>query len=434
MSTLRHRPDQHRRAREHLRRRHAHDEAHRARPVEVHACPTSIAAPRLGAAPEGQPVVRERDHARSSQANCASCHNPGQVGAAHWTLDDRRRRRQDLRRHRVGGRGRVHAAVAGVAARRRRCWTPSGSTRRRSTRSSSGRMPAVRSTCRRRRRSRPTGGPAVPAPRARRGAADAAGVRRVVERPERLPLLRPRSALHQADVHHRLPGHARPSRRDPPRRRSSTSTRRRSRPRPRSPAATASPGGVATARSISRRPQRHDPFGGTRHPPGFTGQAGLVAGWVPGPGPGRLPRTLRDPVAARRRARAADPLPLRHHAGARPHDGRRSRPTPAPTTSRRSTSSTRSRRSRSRACRGVTAPLCNRNAALADDVTALRPHRRRSPKPGLLGLCGETSEQLAAHVPQRGRVHDLQLPRCPSRGRSCRCFGHEHTLGQDASA
>ena len=49
--------------------------------------PTRSPRPRRRRAPNDSPSFDERDHARSLQANCASCHNPGQVGAAHWTLD-----------------------------------------------------------------------------------------------------------------------------------------------------------------------------------------------------------------------------------------------------------------------------------------------------------------------------------------------------------
>ena len=48
--------------------------------------PTSIAAPASAPRPKDSPSFASVIMP-ALQANCASCHNPGQVGAAHWTLD-----------------------------------------------------------------------------------------------------------------------------------------------------------------------------------------------------------------------------------------------------------------------------------------------------------------------------------------------------------
>ena len=183
-----------------------------------------------------------------------------------------------------------------------------------------GRRPAVRSTCPRRRRSR-CARSGRPAAAARRRDEDAPGVRRLAQRTQRLPLLRARSAHHEADVHDGLRGHARRPRRDPPRRRSSTATRRR---RPRAspaPARTASPAGAAT-RPVAAVDGRRTRPPTRRGPAASPGQAGLVAGWVPGQDPVVYPQhsgILMQP---------GDVLVLQMHyhydttPDARPHDRR----------------------------------------------------------------------------------------------------------------
>ncbi len=112
------RPDQHRGPREHLRRRHAHDEAHRARPVEVQD-PDRDRRAGVGAAREreGRAVVPEsRDAAAAVELRVVP--QPRRGRCAALDARDRSRRRQCLRRHRHRRRGEVHAAVARVAARR----------------------------------------------------------------------------------------------------------------------------------------------------------------------------------------------------------------------------------------------------------------------------------------------------------------------------
>ena len=85
--------------------------------------------------------------------------------------------------------------------------------------------------------------------------------------------------------------------------------------------------------------------------------------------------------------------------------------------SSRSTSSTRSARSRSRACPGANAPLCDRNAALADDARLYGPAGSFI-EPGLLLLCGKTPDELAATFHDGVASSTLRHDRCPSRARS----------------
>ena len=161
---------------------------------------------------------------------------------------------------------------------------------------------------------------------------------------------------------------------------------------------------------------------------GFTGQPGLMAGWVPGQDPVIYPENSGILIEPGDALGAADPLPLRHHAGPRPqhgvapaHAGHRRR-------SRSSTSSTRSRRSRSPACPGVVAPLCDRNAAIADDSRLYGP-AAASIEAGLLLLCGKTSEQLAATF-KDGVAHTTCDYQVPDDGTIVGVLGHMHTLGK----
>jgi hypothetical protein len=77
---------------------------------------------------------------------------------------------------------------------------------------------------------------------------------------------------------------------------------------------------------------------------------------------------------------------------------------------------------------GQTAPLCDRDAALADDVR-LYGGIGAAVEPALLGLCGKTHEELAA------TFHDgVASSSCeytvPESGTIVSVFGHEHTLGR----
>ena len=186
------------------------------------------------------------------QANCASCHNPGQVGAAHWTLataDDAVKISDGIGS--VVDAGYMPpwpASPHGVALlNSKRLDQPTIDAIVQWSRAG-GPLDVPATT-----KIEPKGGPPVPKPAQGRRAADARGVRRFAERRERLPLLRPRSEDHEADVPHRLLGHARPARRDPPR---AAVPRRRVAGRRRAQAvrgATASRAGVVTAPSTCRR-------------------------------------------------------------------------------------------------------------------------------------------------------------------------------------
>jgi hypothetical protein len=77
---------------------------------------------------------------------------------------------------------------------------------------------------------------------------------------------------------------------------------------------------------------------------------------------------------------------------------------------------------------GETAPLCNRDAALADDVQ-LYGGIGSAAEQGLLAVCDKTPEELA------GNFHDgIASTTCdykvPENGSIVSVFGHEHTLGQ----
>ena len=383
--------------------------------------PTAIAAPRVAPRAEGQPVVRRSVIMPMLQANCASCHNPGQVGAAHWTLDTAADAAEDLRRHRIGGRQR---ATCRRGRRRRTASRCSNSKRldqatidaivKWSRAGGPLDVPAsTRRSCRRaarrsRRRARTS------CCRCREAYAGSLSV------PERLPLLRPRPAHHQADVHHRLRGDSRPSRRDPPRadlphrhvagRRGGQDLR----------AATASPGGVATGRSSL--PSTTAPRSGTHDVPGFTGQAGLIAGWVPGQDPVIYPEHSgilmqpgdalvlqvhyhydttpvpdRTTVAIQTDPGTAQLQEDRHHqpdrAGRDPVHARR-RPRRCATATRRSPTT-----------RGSTVRIGSAAEA---------------------GLLGTVRQDARASSPPTSRTASRRRPattRCPSRERSSRCSG-----------
>jgi len=77
---------------------------------------------------------------------------------------------------------------------------------------------------------------------------------------------------------------------------------------------------------------------------------------------------------------------------------------------------------------GATAPLCNRDTALADDAREYGPIGSLA-EPALLSQCGETAQQVAAnfHDGVGTSTCDYQIPQS---GTIVSVFGHEHTLGQ----
>ncbi len=77
---------------------------------------------------------------------------------------------------------------------------------------------------------------------------------------------------------------------------------------------------------------------------------------------------------------------------------------------------------------GVQAPLCDRSAALADDARIYGP-AGAFVEPGLLGLCGEAPQQVAALF-QQGVAHTTCNFKVPVSGQIVDVMGHMHTLGK----
>jgi polyisoprenoid-binding protein YceI/mono/diheme cytochrome c family protein len=160
---------------------------------------------------------------------------------------------------------------------------------------------------------------------------------------------------------------------------------------------------------------------------GFTGQAGLIAGWVPG----------QDPVVYPDHSgilfQPGDALVFQVHYH---YDT-----TPVPD---RSTVAIQIDPGTAKfkiidiinpigpveipCMPGATARLCDRNAALAEDVRLYGPIGAAA-ESGLLGLCNQTSEQLAAtfHNGVSSSTCDYTVPES---GTIVSVFGHEHTLGK----
>jgi polyisoprenoid-binding protein YceI/mono/diheme cytochrome c family protein len=161
--------------------------------------------------------------------------------------------------------------------------------------------------------------------------------------------------------------------------------------------------------------------------PGFTGQAGLVAGWVPG----------QDPVVYPEHSgilfQPGDALVLQVHYH---YD---TTPVPDRTTVAIQTDPGTDNFKKIDIINpigpveipcpaGVTAPLCNRDAALADDAH-LYGGIGANAEAGLLSLCGETYQQLAANY-HDGVASTTCNYTVPESGTIVSVFGHEHTLGQ----
>ncbi len=77
---------------------------------------------------------------------------------------------------------------------------------------------------------------------------------------------------------------------------------------------------------------------------------------------------------------------------------------------------------------GVVAPLCDRNAALRDDARLYGPAGSFI-EPGLLGLCGKTAAELAANF-KDGIAHTTCDTKVPFSGTITGTLGHMHTLGK----
>jgi hypothetical protein len=172
----------------------------------------------------------------------------------------------------------------------------------------------------------------------------------------------------------------------------------------------------------STQRHRHD-----RNIAGFTGQAGLIAGWVPGQDPVIYPQNSGIKLAP------GDALVLQMHY--------HYNTTPIPD---RTTVSLQLDPDSSAikpidiinpigpveipCMPGVKAPLCDRNAALADDAQLYGPIGAGA-EGGLLAICGHTAEELAATFKNGVASSDCEY-QVPEDGTIVSVFGHEHTLGK----
>lgn len=78
---------------------------------------------------------------------------------------------------------------------------------------------------------------------------------------------------------------------------------------------------------------------------------------------------------------------------------------------------------------GVVAPLCDREAALADNVSLYGPAGRFI-ESGLLGACATTPEQLTATFATSGIAASSCESRVPADGQILQVLGHMHTIGR----
>ena len=153
--------------------------------------------------------------------------------------------------------------------------------------------------------------------------------------------------------------------------------------------------------------------------PGFTGQAGLVAGWVPG----------QDPVVYPEHSgilfQPGDALVLQVHYH---YD---TTPVPDRTTVAIQTDPGTDNFKKIDIINpiapveipcmpGVTAPLCNRNAALADDAH-LYGGDRRGGRGGAARRCAARPPSSSPRTSTTASRRRPATTRCRSRGRSCRC-------------
>jgi polyisoprenoid-binding protein YceI len=161
--------------------------------------------------------------------------------------------------------------------------------------------------------------------------------------------------------------------------------------------------------------------------PGFSAQPGLIAGWVPGQDPVIYPDTsgiLMDP---------GDALVLQIHYH---YD---TTPIPDRTTVALQISPGTAKIKpidiinplapvEIPCMPGATAPLCNRTAALADDGRLYGPTGSFA-EPGLLGLCGKTVAELQATF-HNGIASSSCNSTIPENGLMVAAMGHMHTLGK----
>jgi hypothetical protein len=161
--------------------------------------------------------------------------------------------------------------------------------------------------------------------------------------------------------------------------------------------------------------------------PGFTGQPGLIAGWVPGQDPAVYPDNsgiLFEPGDAL-------VLQIHYHYSA----------TPVPD---RSTVALQTESGTAKikpldiinpiapveipCMPGATARLCDRNLSIQNDVKLYGPSGAAN-EAGLLALCGTTAEKVAANF-HNGIASSTCNYTVPESGNIVAALGHMHTLGK----
>jgi polyisoprenoid-binding protein YceI len=160
---------------------------------------------------------------------------------------------------------------------------------------------------------------------------------------------------------------------------------------------------------------------------GFTGQAGLVAGWVPGQDPVTYP--LHSGILMQ----PGDVLILQmhYHYDTAPVPDRSTvaiQLDPPDRGVKELTVVNPIAPVEIPCMPGETAALCDRSAAIADDARLYGPFGS-AVEAGLLGLCGKTSDELAATF-KNGIASSSCEYRVPEDGTMIGVLGHMHTLGK----
>jgi polyisoprenoid-binding protein YceI/mono/diheme cytochrome c family protein len=386
-----------------------------------YSIPTSIAAPasapRAGDSPSFARVVMP-----ALAANCASCHQPGEVGAAHWTLQT------------AADAARISDGIGSVvAAGYMPPWpaSPHGVALMNSKRLDQSTIDALVKWSRAggpldvpaSTPIKPAGGPRIPAPRkdivlempqAYAGSLSVPNDYRCfvldphITKPTYLTGYQVTPG-HRAEIHHVQIFHIDATQVADARTRSG---------------ADGKPGwtcyGTVQLQSTQHDARRHQGRS-------FSAQQGLVAGWVPGQDP------VQYPAGAGILMLPGDALVLQMHYH---YDT-----TPIPD---RSTVSIQVSPGTAKLKQieivnpvapveipcmpGQHAPLCDRSAAIADDVR-LYGGIGAGAEAGLLGLCGKTSDELAANF-HNGVASTSCDWTIGESGTMFAVFGHEHTLGK----
>ncbi len=384
--------------------------------------PTAIAAPPSAPRDTNSPSF-EKVVMPALEANCASCHNPGQVGAAHWTLDTA----QDAVNISDGIGSVVQsgymppwpASPHGVALMNSKAldqqtkdalvqWSRAG-----------GPLDVPATT-----KITPKGGPPVPAPRQDvvLQMPDAYAGSLSVPNDYRCFVLDPHVTQptyitgyqvtpdHREEIHHVQIFHIDASQVAAAGRISGSDGK---------------PGwscyGTVNLPTAKRDRSQHTV-------PGFTGQAGLIAGWVPGQDPVVYPNDsgiLMQPGDAL-------VLQVHYHYDTTPVPDRTTvaiQTNPGSDNLRRIDIINPIAPVEIPCMPGDTAPLCDRNAALAEDNTAVRPDRLR----GGGGPARTLRTRRPTRLPRTSRTGSRRR-RCdytvPESGTIVTVFGHEHTFGK----